>query len=186
MSKSVSTLIAILSLTACGDPCLPSIKGGVIIAAEECPDDDTGESSSDGSSDEGESHGETDSPPCNSDEDCMDGDVCDLHTNTCEDEDDMDPVLVCEDEVVQVGDAWGPCDKNGACLDTGNWCFSFAVGNVCIPVCAGDCPDFQCSGGTCTNAQKCIPVCDDDADCPMGMACVIQAMPLPSMCVHPW
>ena len=72
------------------------------------------------------------------------------------------------------GEAWGPC-VDDACSDveTPSLCIVRENGNLCAPLCAGDCPVPACDGalGFCDPAVACLLACADDFECPTGMYC---------------
>lgn len=152
-TSTSSTILPVLAfalvaaLGACGEPCTPDIRGGLIVDADQCNDS--------GSTYE-----------CQDDSDCNDREFCDLTTAMCE------PIVCTEDPPTpMIGEPWGPCDVSGECLQVdgqpANFCIPTGEGKICLPACEQEqCPaSLGCFAGTCGPSGTCNPGCAVDADC---------------------
>ena len=154
---TIATTIALacIAITACGDPCLPTINADTLIIppADDCKADTSGDVSSSGASSSG---GACEPPPVQAD------------APTCA-------------SVPQPGNLWGPCIE-GACNE--GFCRETGMGSLCMATCDGcGCEVFDCFGGTCLDDGECAPHCDvATAQCPApGMLCDTDAQ----LCVYP-
>ncbi len=156
--KTSSTILPVLALVAalgaCGEPCMPDIRGSLIVDADQCGDTDAS----------------TYPVECQDDDDCNDREFCDLTTAMCE------PIICTEDPPApMVGEPWGPCDVSGECLQVDgqpvNFCIPTGEGKICLPACEQEreqeqCPaSLGCFAGTCGPSGTCNPGCAVDADC---------------------
>lgn len=183
------SILTLALLTACG-PCMPRDFGDTsTIIGEVCPpvgDETTevapgssdggapstgDESSSDGTTiiDATDSSGAVDAMEgpveCTSDEDCAEGEFCDV----------TKAPYVCEPKasectVYPACDSDKMCDGKSTCLDG-----FFAIGpdaNVCAPACN---TDADCAGGCgftkCNVEGQCVMKCAAPNDCPDGLEC---------------
>lgn len=158
-ATAISPLIlaALTTLTACGDPCLPTVLAdtSIIPAADECDipnDSDSGSGSS--------------------------------STTTADPVTPLDPkpgpLPVCI-AIPGAGEEWGPCVE-GQC-DDGLLCKVSGMGDVCLAACdvPGPCNTDLCAGATCDmDLGACIAPCKAVGDpCPLpDMQCVFGAAPL--------
>ena len=165
MKTTSSTILPVLAfalvaaLGACGEPCMPDIRGGLIVDVDQCGGDD-----------------DVDTYPV----ECQDDGDCDADHEFCNPANAMCEPIVCTEDppTPMVGKPWGPCDVSGECLQIdgqpANFCIPTGEGKICLPACEQEqCPaSLGCFAGTCGPSGTCNPGCAVDADCAFaGQAC---------------
>jgi hypothetical protein len=171
------TILSTLILAACPAPCRP-IDGNLAISSEcinrtsdtgDNPETSTGDTVADVTGHETGNASTT----------CMDSSTSGPTTG-------VDEHVFCTD-IPSEGEQWGPCipAENGAppslCGD-GLVCHTGDIGTLCVAECgANGCVDLPCTGGACTQIG-CVPSCESDADCPLGVNCD----PALDICVWPF